>query len=195
MIYIVRHGQTAGNKANVMQGRGSNAPLNKKGIEQAEKVRDWFKEQGIRIDRVYTSPLIRAVQTAQIIAGEAERITDEHLLEMDYGPYEGMDLSHPAPEVTAFFADFVNHPAPEVMEPLAQVVRRLGEFLEGIREEAGQGKGNILLSTHAIAMKGALEYLTPGADGRFWGTYIRNCALYEFEITGGGYTVPREVTI
>lgn len=68
MIYIVRHGQTEKNKANVLQGR-SDVPLNEAGRQQAEEVRDRFREAGISFDLVYTSPLIRAVQTAEIIAG------------------------------------------------------------------------------------------------------------------------------
>ena len=52
---------------------------------------------------------------------------------MDYGPYEGMDLKNPAPEVMAFFMDFVNVPAPEGMEPLHEVVERLGSFIENIK--------------------------------------------------------------
>ena len=69
MIYIIRHGQTANNKAKLLQGR-SDIPLNKDGIRQAEAAAKWFRDQQIRIDRVYSSPLIRAVETAKIIAPE-----------------------------------------------------------------------------------------------------------------------------
>lgn len=188
MIYIVRHGQTEKNKANVLQGR-SNVPLNDAGRQQAEEVRDRFIQAGIYFDFVYTSPLIRAVQTAEIIAGETPQIMDEHLIEMDYGPYEGMDLANPAPEVLTFFRDFVHNPAPDGMEPLQAVVDRLGTFLEDIREEAAEK--SILISTHAIAMKGALEYLTPDSKGSYWSKYIGNCAVYTAEITPeGAWSVP-----
>ena len=188
MIYIVRHGQTEKNKANVLQGR-SDVPLNDAGRRQAEEVRDRFREAGIRFDLVYTSPLIRAVQTAEIIAGGTPQIVDERLIEMDYGPYEGMDLSNPAPEVLTFFRDFVHNPAPDGMEPLQAVVDRLGTFLEEIRKEAAER--NILLSTHAIAMKGALEYLTPDSHGSYWSKYIGNCAVYTAEITlEGAWSIP-----
>ena len=193
MIFIIRHGQTAGNKANILQGRGSNNPLNETGIAQAETIRKWFKDNRLSIDHVYSSPLRRAVQTAQIIAEDAEILTDDHLLEMDYGPYEGMDLLNPAPEVMAFFSDFVHNPAPDGMEPLLDVVKRMGEFIEAFKPEA-EGK-NIVLSTHAIAMKGALEYLTPDSNGTFWGKYIHNCAMYAFSIVDGRFTIPEEVIL
>ena len=190
MIYIVRHGQTEKNKANVLQGR-SDVPLNEVGIRQAEDVRDRFRSLGIQFDKVYTSPLIRAVQTAKIIAEGASPMTEGRLIEMDYGPYEGMDLAQPAPEVMAFFQDFVHKPAPEGMEALSAVVTRLATFLEEIREEAVSQ--NILLSTHAIAMKGALEYLTPTSGGSYWSKYIGNCVVYTAEVGADGHwSIPQE---
>ena len=192
MIYIIRHGQTEKNKAKLLQGR-SDLPLNDAGIREAEAVRDRFLGAGIRFDRVYTSPLIRAVRTAEIIAGDASPVIDERLIEMDYGPYEGLDLrdwSQVPEEVRHFFSDFVRHPAPAGMEPLDEVVRRLGVFLEEIRETAAEE--NVLISTHAIAMKGALEYLTPGSSGSYWSKYIGNCAVYRAAVTGNGYDQPEE---
>lgn len=183
MIYIIRHGQTEKNRANVLQGR-SDIPLNDSGRQQAEEVRNRLIKAGIHFDLVYTSPLIRAVQTAAIIAEGIPQVKDERLIEMDYGPYEGMDLANPAPEVLEFFQDFVHNPAPNGMEPLQAIVVRLGSFLEEIREEAAEK--NILISTHAIAMKGALEYLTPDSGGSYWSKFIGNCAVYTSEITTEG---------
>jgi len=183
MIYIIRHGQTEKNRANVLQGR-SDIPLNDSGRQQAEEVKDQFIKAGIHFDLVYTSSLIRAVQTAAIIAEGIQQLKDDRLIEMDYGPYEGMDLADPAPEVLEFFRDFVHNPAPNGMEPLQAIVVRLGSFLEEIREEAAEK--NILISTHAIAMKGALEYLTPDSGGSYWSKFIGNCAVYTSEITPEG---------
>ena len=195
MLYIIRHGETAKNKQKLLQGR-SDMPLNEQGSLQAEKAGVFFRERGISFDAVYSSPLIRAVQTAlQIsnnIASASESIKiDNRLIEMDYGPYEGMDLEDPAPEVMAFFRDFAGTPAPEGMEQLGDVVSRLGELLEEIIEEARTG--NVLLSTHAIAMKGALEYLTPESHGSYWSKYIGNCDVYAVEVTDDGYGVPYEL--
>ncbi len=187
MLYIIRHGQTEMNSKMLMQGRSDN-PLNDKGLAQAEGAADRFRAMGITIDKVYSSPLIRAVQTAEIIAPDAELVIDDRLIEMDYGPYEGMDLRDPAPEVIEFFKDFVNVPAPDGMEPLPAVTGRLGDFLEEIIEEAE--KSNVLISTHAIAMKGALEYLTPESHGSYWSKNIGNCDIYVSKAGCGSYTVP-----
>ena len=190
MLYIIRHGQTAKNKGNALQGR-SDDPMSPAGIRQAEEAAEWFKEQGITFDVLYSSPLIRALDTGRTIAPEAEVIVDERLIEMDYGPYEGMDLEHPAPEIITFFSDFVHNPAPEGMEQLSSVVKRAGEFLEEIKGTAA-GK-NILISAHAISMKGLLEYLTPESKGSYWSKYIGNCAVYRMGLVNGEYTVPEEI--
>ena len=190
MIYIIRHGQTELNNARVLQGR-SDHPLNEKGLLQAREAGQRLKEQGIVFDRVFSSPLIRALQTARLVAPETEPVVDERLIEMDYGPYEGADLKRLSPELTAFFRDFAHTPAPEGMEQLSSVVSRMGAFLE----EISGLSGNILISTHAIAMKGALEYLTPEAEGRFWSTYIGNCAVYAAENGDGRIGVPEEITL
>lgn len=187
MLYIIRHGQTELNTKMLMQGR-SDHPLNDKGVAQAEEAAERFAEMGIVIDKVYSSPLIRAIQTAKIIDPAAEITVDERLIEMDYGPYEGMDLRKPALEVMSFFMDFVNVPAPKGMEPLHEVVERLGRFLMEIKEEAASG--NVLISTHAIAMKGALEYLTPDSHGSYWSKNIGNCDIYAADVRDGKYTVP-----
>ncbi len=192
MIYIIRHGQTAKNKAKTLQGR-SDEPLNDMGIVQAEKVGDWFREKKINFDIVYSSPLSRAIDTAKILVPELSPIIDRRLIEMDYGPYEGMDLSNPLPEIVTFFSDFVHNPAPAGMEQLKEVVSRTGSFIDSIIEEAKEKQ--ILISTHAIAMKGILEYLTPESKGRYWSKYIGNCAVYKTEYRDGGYTVPEEVMI
>lgn len=188
MIYLIRHGQTELNSAQVLQGR-SDYPLNEAGIRQAREAARKLKGRGICFSHVYSSRLIRAVQTAEIVASGIQPVLDDRLLEMDYGPYEGTDLRNPPPEIITFFRDFVHNPAPDGMEQLATVVARVGSFLETCRNLTG----NVLISTHAIAMKGALEYLTSESGGRYWSKYISNCAVYVVDNTGGRFDVPQEL--
>ena len=139
-IYIIRHGQTDLNKKHVLQGR-VDEPLNEDGIRQAKAAAARLRSLGVTIDEVWSSPLGRAQDTARVIADAAAGVTagddvplrtddiplrtdviplriDERLLEMDYGPYEGADLTAPPEEIITFFSDFVHQPAPEGMEPL-----------------------------------------------------------------------------
>jgi len=220
-IYIIRHGETDNNKKRVLQGR-SDLPLNEAGAKQADKVKDYFAEKGIQFDKVYSSPLIRAVRTAQIITGStpdssddtgssgaadnsadtAPFVLDDHLLEMDYGPYEGCSLLDPPPEIIEFFSDFVNNPAPAGMENLSDIVARMGKFMDTLKSEfaarlkepeSTDADHTVLISTHAIAMKGILEYLTPESHGAYWNKHIANCAVFKTILQNGEYTVPVEL--
>jgi len=186
MLYIIRHGQTEWNQRCLLQGR-SDSPLDERGIAQARAASE--KLTGIRFDAVYSSPLQRAVQTARLVVPSLEPVIDDRLIEMDYGPYEGTDLSRLPPEILHFFSDFRHNPAPDGMEQLSAVVARAGAFLEDIRAL----EGNILLSVHAISMKGLLEYLTPGSDGAYWSKNIGNCALFTAENGGGRIGIPKEL--
>jgi len=185
MIYVLRHGQTRLNSKKALQGR-SDFPLNESGRAQARQLGERLARRGITFARVFSSPLLRAVQTAKLVAPEAALVTDERLIEMDYGPYEGVDLSSPPQEVIEFFSDFVHNPAPAGMEQLSSVVERTGAFVESIKGLPG----NTLISTHAIAMKGILEYLTPDSDGAYWSTYVGNCAVYAIDQSEGTLGVP-----
>lgn len=85
-VYLLRHGQTDYNaQGNKYCGR-TDIPLNAKGLAQAVAVRKQL--EGIPFDGVYSSPLQRAVHTARIASGQ-DPITDERLIELDFGQWEG----------------------------------------------------------------------------------------------------------
>ena len=192
MIYLIRHGQTALNVARVLQG-WRDEPLNDVGREQARQAAARFRAAGVRFDRVFASPLQRAYETAQILTENRLPIrTDERLMEIDCGPYEGMDLHDPSPAVGAFFRDPSHAPTPEGMEPLSHVVARLGAFLYDLKSEI-RPEETVLIATHAIALKGALENLLPRPDGGWWNYPVHNCGGYVFALENGTYTLPEEL--
>lgn len=75
------------------------------------------------------------------------------------------------------------------MESLDHVIARVGEFLEEVKELNSE---NILLTTHAIALKGGLEYLNPAAKGAWWSTFISTCAIFSTEWDGEKFSLPEE---
>jgi broad specificity phosphatase PhoE len=92
IIYLVRHGATDANlrRPYVLQGRGMDLPLNETGRRQAQCVRKLFERRTIAA--VYSSPLRRALETAQAIV-EPHRLDVgivEPLIEVDVGKWEGM---------------------------------------------------------------------------------------------------------
>ena len=90
LIYFVRHGETEWNANDRIQG-SSDIPLNAVGREQALRAAPAFRLQ--RWDAVYSSPLSRAAETAQIICGEPECsriIYEDRIQERSFGAAEGL---------------------------------------------------------------------------------------------------------
>ncbi len=90
-IYLVRHGQTAWNREEVFRGR-TDIPLNETGLREAELAGEYLRSVPIRA--IYSSPLSRALQTAQKIAeSHSLRIEPlEGLIDMSFGVWEGRSL-------------------------------------------------------------------------------------------------------
>ena len=94
MIYFVRHGETESNVRGVFAGQKDDSILTKKGKEQAKTTAQNIKSQISNINRIICSPLIRTVETAQIIAKEigfdSNKIEiDNHIIEHDTGSMTG----------------------------------------------------------------------------------------------------------
>lgn len=87
-IYITRHGETDWNKEHKIQGH-TDVPLNEEGEKQANILRDELKD--IKFDKVFSSDLIRAKRTAEILTLERdlEIETTNILREVNYGDFEG----------------------------------------------------------------------------------------------------------
>ncbi len=70
-LLFVRHGESEGNLAGLMQGRGD-FPLSERGRAQAQRLGAWLAEHGVGWDAAYVSPLGRARQTAEIVVAAPE---------------------------------------------------------------------------------------------------------------------------
>ena len=108
VIYLVRHGETHWNHLGKIQGQ-SDISLNEAGIRMAQAAAERLKD--VSFDRVFSSPLLRARQTAEILAdGRGVAVeTDERLKEMSFGCEEGAAVDciceNPQDPMYRFFRD------------------------------------------------------------------------------------------
>lgn len=108
-ITLLRHGESVGNAENRLQGH-IDFPLSEAGREQARKLAERWKAEGVKFDSTITSPLLRAFETAQIISealGIPNFETDPLWMERDMGLHAGMTID----EIRAQF------PEPEFLNP------------------------------------------------------------------------------
>lgn len=128
-VTLVRHGQTERSATSTYSGR-LDVPLTDTGREQAQRAAQQLAGAGI--DAVVTSPLVRARDTAHAIAAAAgvPLTVDERLIEVDYGPFEGLDRDGARARLGAAFEDWRADPfgAPVAgMEPLGDALKRARE--------------------------------------------------------------------
>jgi probable phosphoglycerate mutase len=88
-LYFVRHGESTANRLRKFSNGGFKHPLTETGVEQARMVTRSLS--GLQVERIYSSPVMRAVQTAQILADclRAPLQITEALREWSVGIYEG----------------------------------------------------------------------------------------------------------
>lgn len=153
VLYLLRHGATEANLAQParLQGRRHNPPLARLGIRQAEATRDFLAVRPI--DACFCSPLLRAVQTAAIVAaphGISPQPLDE-LTECDVGQWEGMDWHSIRYLHAEAYHQFMDNPALSGYlggESFADVAHRVTPVLNGLLDQhAGQA---VLVVAHHV---------------------------------------------
>ena len=89
-IIFLRHGQAINNTKRLLAGRTPGVPLTEVGLDQAERIGKFLKP--FNISAIYSSPIERAKNTAEIVAkhNSLEIKTDERLIELDMGKFTGM---------------------------------------------------------------------------------------------------------
>lgn len=136
-LYVVRHGETDTNYEMRVNGRSTDMPLNQTGIEQARALRNEIDMT--TFDIVYTSPLKRAKETAQILNNGIHDalIVDDRLAEADYGTWDGVsekELYQEHPETFDengfLLPSFIEYA--ENAESYQSVYRRVESFLQDI---------------------------------------------------------------
>lgn len=117
-IYFMRHGRSMADDEEKHEGR-YDSPLTSLGKEQALKRAELFKEEGLKFDKIISSPLVRALETAQIIekvlGSKVE--TNSDLMEMDNGAMAGL----------TFKEALIKFPIPKFQNPYNRMANGTGE--------------------------------------------------------------------
>ncbi|GAG11407.1 unnamed protein product, partial [marine sediment metagenome] len=108
-IILARHGETKWNVEEVFRGR-TDIELNQTGIKQAELLAGYLSKH--KIDAIYSSPLKRAVKTAEIIAGYhgLDIEVAPELIDFDCGDWHGLLRQEVQDKYKELYDLWVNHP-------------------------------------------------------------------------------------
>ncbi len=136
-IYMVRHCEAIGNVKRLFQG-SSDFDISETGKKQLEYLKKRFA--GIPLDRVYTSPLIRAVKTAEAVIGgrPLKPIPEKGLAELDGGIVEGKPFKETFESIPGLAEIWDSHPedfAPENGEKMRDAYERIWNTVKRIASE------------------------------------------------------------
>ena len=189
-LYVIRHGETDINRmGGHFQGQ-IEIPLNETGVRQAEEARDSFRQRNLTFTHVFASPLSRAFKTAEIVSGFSpdQIITDDRLLELNFGPFEGRRWEEMNPRTLhALLHDPLNYYPPAGMETIYHLVARCSQFLQDMASRSDELSGNILIGTHGGTIRGMLCAMHAMDMRYFWEGPMRNCACYVLAPEGNGF--------
>ncbi len=170
-IYLIRHGETEGNREGYFRGR-ADFPLNETGIEQAKALAEELKDTGIKI--IYSSPLSRALKTAEILAEAtgAEVVVEEGFTNINLGPWEGKKKEEVKRNYPELFELWVNYPEKlrlEGAETLQDVQRRSFEALKRIVQQCFERNiERIAVVTHRAVLKPLIAAALEIKEPYFW---------------------------
>ena len=189
-LYFMRHGRTDYNEKKLFQGQ-IDIPLNDLGRSQALDTQKLVRSMNVQFDRIYSSPMQRAVETVKIVTGkpDEEIIKDPRLLEMDFGILDGTPFDHTIPEAGTLFTDPEHYIPPEGAESFEQMHERLSSFLDEMRRT--QPGENILIGSHGGTIRCVLVCIGYLKLSDIWNHGIGNCSVYEIELADGRYRLNR----
>jgi len=189
-LILVRHGETAWNVKKVFRGRADVA-LDEVGIGQAELLGKYLANW--QLEAVYSSPLRRALDTANMVARYQKTAvtTAEGLTDLDYGEWQSLSAREVKRLYPALLNEWHSHPHRVKMpggESLEDVRRRTVEAVDGI---LAKHSGNALLISHRVVIKVLVCHLLGLDNSHFWNIRQDVCGITVFDYMDGRFVLTR----
>jgi broad specificity phosphatase PhoE len=189
-IILVRHGETEWNRVERFRGR-ADVPLNATGLAQAEATGRRVAAEWQPV-AIYSSPLSRAVKTAEAIARHFDLAVQVHpgLIDIDYGQWQGLTPDEARQRWPEMLAAWYNAPhtaripGGETLDDLR--TRALATIMELTARHAGE---SIVVVGHTVVNRIILLGVLGLGNERFWRLRQDTCAVNVFEAEGDDFTL------
>jgi len=179
-LFVVRHGRTEANASGLLLGR-ADPELDDTGLRQATEIAAVLP----RGARVVSSPLRRCVETANAVAdrGVGEVVTDDRLLELDYGEFDLRPLAEIPAET---WARWRTDPGfrPPGGETLRELASRVGAALDAQVGDATDG--DVVVVTHVSPIKAALAWALGVGVEISWRSFVAQASITQIAVTDRG---------
>ena len=173
-LYVVRHGETLANTLKTVSG-DKESPLTIEGINQAKNLGEIFKD--INFDIVFSSPLLRAIDTARLITKKTVHL-DERLIERDYGLNEGKFIKDTNPDE---IWDYNLNTDKYENETVKDILNRAESFINFLKENYSDK--TVLVVTHS-GLSRAIYYVINKIpkDGKLNKLELSNCSWHKYDL-------------
>jgi probable phosphoglycerate mutase len=200
-LIFIRHAESVGNVEKRMQGH-ADYELTERGRQQAKQLAERLWAKGAPPSKVYSSPLKRAAQTAEILlaAGSGSALSPlggelgieyiEDLLEFQNGIFKGLTWDEAREQYPALCADLEASPdwipAPGA-ETLQDGRDRAQRFIQHVLEHHTNGE-TLWIVTHSWILQHLIAAML-GSD-RTWHVHTQNTAVFEFWLERSRWPIP-----
>lgn len=189
VIYLVRHAETEENSDGDRFIGSTNAILSEHGRTQAEQVADFISKKG-KIDLIYTSPLLRCLETAQAIQQKVQSplLKKDDLREMDYGVWEGLQrevVKMQFPKLYCKYEEDPFHNYPERGENPFDVQERVRRFWEREILSLQSDVNQVVVVTHKTTGRILLNNVIEGKGTSFREKQMANASIAKITVKLG----------
>jgi len=179
-VILARHGETDWNVTEVFRGR-ADISLNEIGLRQAELLGEYLRQT--RVSAVYSSPLKRAIRTAEAIADYHTLKVNvvQGLIDFDYGEWQGLSHQEVKDRYAELYAMWLSHPERVKMpagESLADVRERATAVVANVVEKYKDGA--VVLVSHRVVFKVLICTLLGLDNSHFWNIRLDTCGITSF---------------
>ena len=178
-IILIRHGDTDWNVEEIFRGR-ADVELNETGIKQAQLLAKYLED--VPIEAIYSSPLKRALKTAEItaISHNANVIPSQELIDFDYGKWQGLSQDAVKDKYKTLYEKWLKKPH------LVKMPK--GESLDDVRKRAvslvdqvtARHEGTVALVSHRVIHKVIISALLGLDNSHFWNIKLDTCGITTF---------------
>ena len=176
MLYLVRHGRTLVNAENRLQGRIDHS-LDEVGRRQSIEIAGALR----KVDRVISSPLLRAKETAAAFNQKID--VEPRFIELDYGDFDGLLQNEVPEEVWKNWRSDINYRPPNG-ESLAELNSRVCQVLNEIADEARER--NVVVVSHVSPIKAAIAWAVGVEVSSSWRMLLDRGSISRIELSPQG---------
>ncbi len=178
-IILARHGETEWNVAEVFRGQ-IDIDLNETGVKQAELLSGYLSTSAIAA--VYSSPLKRALKTAEIIAQphKLKVNVDPDLIDFNFGKWQGLSHQEVKEKYRDLYATWITHPE-QVRIPDGEALEDVSKRVIRVRNKVIENhRGTVVIVGHRVVNKVMLCTLLGLDNSHFWKIRQDTCGISIF---------------